>query len=192
MEVIINISIVNDQLEPIAVRDIVDIDIIQCNLVNSMEKCFYNNVFGHLGDGHRHPHQPQIGKLTNKKGATPPVALTVKHLDPSEQQGGASHNDFQQHFSKAINTNRSLTFTSTSTSTSTSKRRTSTSSAANSSTTVSEWKSQSTTETTWRTTSSTTWPIKRTTFLLEINLGLYNSDHRQRNLQDQQESVVQQ
>ena len=158
-EVVTKISIVNDQLEPTAVRDIVDIDIVQCNLVNSVEKCFYNNVFGHLGDGHRHPHQPQIGKLANKRDATPAVASTVGAYN-LRTTGGASHNDFQQHFSEAVNTNRSSTFTSTSTS----KRRTSTSSAASFSTTVSEWKSQPTTETTWRTTSSTTCPSGVQTF----------------------------
>ena len=97
-------------------------------MVNSVEKCFYNHVNIDISVMDLIHINLRLGMLTNKRGATPAVASTVGTYN-LRATGGASHNSFQQHFSEAINTNRSSAFTSTSTSTS--KRRTSTSRATN-------------------------------------------------------------
>ena len=88
-------------MSPLEVRDIIDIDIIKWNLVNSVEKRLYNHVNIDILVMDL-THQPQIGKLTNRRGATPAVASTVGTYN-LRTTGGASHNSFQQHFSEATN-----------------------------------------------------------------------------------------
>ena len=123
-EVIINIRLPTASLSPSEVREIVGN--MGCNLVNSVEKCFYNHVNIDISVMDLIHTNLRLGMLPNKRDATSAVASTMGTCN-LRATGSASHNDFQQHFSEVINTNRS----SASTSTSTSERRTSTSSATN-------------------------------------------------------------
>ena len=119
------------------------------------------------GRQHRHPQQPQIESATQQEGCVDQGCINSGRLTPQNNRGCFTQ-QISAEFFRGNQQKRSSAFTSTSTSASTSKRRTTTSRAPNFQTTVSRWKTLPQ-QRLLREQLRTTWSIKCTTVVLEID-----------------------
>ena len=161
---------------------------MECNTINSVETCFYNNVFidTTVVDVNIDIHNNlRLRMLLNKRDASVRGCINSGHLRTA---GGASHNNFQQKCFKGNQQKRSSAFTSTSTS----KRRTTTSRATNFQQQILDGKPylqqrllreqlraqhgpSSVQQFCWRSTSSIAQPRSSMTFAFSINKWFNNS-----------------